>query len=140
VNRYITYQSGNPEHTKRCWCVLEEDGTEDGRLVADTMTEEDARHVTQLLNKHERVRWCDCGQPWIPATGLYGTTEETECPGCVLRRSHTVQVDSDEQVSQLVTELAEAEVRRNVAEQRATRLVERLERIGVIATCDGEEE
>lgn len=32
------------------------------------------------------IRWCHCGQPWIPAYGLYGTTEETECAACVLRR------------------------------------------------------
>lgn len=32
------------------------------------------------------IRWCHCGQPWIPAAGLYGTTEETECCACVLRR------------------------------------------------------
>lgn len=33
-----------------------------------------------------RVRWCACGQPWLPAVGLYGTTEETACQACVLRR------------------------------------------------------
>lgn len=33
-----------------------------------------------------RIRWCACGQPWLPAVGLYGTTEETECPACILRR------------------------------------------------------
>ena len=33
-----------------------------------------------------RIRWCRCGQPWIPVLGLYGTTEETECCACVLRR------------------------------------------------------
>jgi hypothetical protein len=32
------------------------------------------------------IHWCQCGQPWIPAVGLYGTTEETECPACILRR------------------------------------------------------
>ncbi len=33
----------------------------------------------------QHLRWCACGQPWLPAAGLYGTTEETQCPGCVLR-------------------------------------------------------
>lgn len=33
-----------------------------------------------------RIRWCACGQPWLPAVGLYGTTEETQCPACILRR------------------------------------------------------
>jgi len=33
-----------------------------------------------------RIRWCQCGQPWIPAAGLYGTTEETGCAACILRR------------------------------------------------------
>ncbi len=32
-----------------------------------------------------RLHWCECGQPWIPAAGLYGTTEETRCCACVLR-------------------------------------------------------
>ena len=31
------------------------------------------------------VRWCACGQPWIPAAGLYGTTDETQCQACTLR-------------------------------------------------------
>jgi len=31
------------------------------------------------------IRWCECSQPWIPAAGLYGTTEETRCQACVLR-------------------------------------------------------
>jgi hypothetical protein len=32
-----------------------------------------------------RIRWCTCGQSWIPAAGLYNTTEEQKCPACVLR-------------------------------------------------------
>lgn len=36
--------------------------------------------------RHGRIRWCGCGQPWIPAVGLFGTTEETECCACVLRQ------------------------------------------------------
>jgi hypothetical protein len=31
------------------------------------------------------IRWCKCGQPWVPAAGLYGTTEETRCQACGLR-------------------------------------------------------
>jgi hypothetical protein len=31
------------------------------------------------------IRECECGQPWRPAAGLYGTTEETRCQACVLR-------------------------------------------------------
>ena len=57
------------------------------------MTQSDATDsvgcTTTMDSEAERlrhIRWCDCGQPWIPAVGLYGTTEETECPGCVLRR------------------------------------------------------
>jgi hypothetical protein len=29
-----------------------------------------------------RVRWCDCGQPWIPAVGLFGTSDEPSCIAC----------------------------------------------------------
>ena len=32
------------------------------------------------------VRWCACGQPWLPAVGLNGTTDETQCQACTLRR------------------------------------------------------
>lgn len=38
------------------------------------------------LRAHEKVRWCACGRPWVPATGLYGTTEQTECSACVLQK------------------------------------------------------
>jgi DNA polymerase III epsilon subunit-like protein len=29
---------------------------------------------------------CKCGQAWLPAAGLFGTTEETTCPACRLRK------------------------------------------------------
>jgi hypothetical protein len=32
----------------------------------------------------DRIRWCSCGQPWIPASG-FGVPEESQCPACVLR-------------------------------------------------------
>jgi hypothetical protein len=32
------------------------------------------------------MRACKCGQAWLPAPGLFGTTEETECPACRLRK------------------------------------------------------
>ena len=39
------------------------------------------------------VRWCSCGQPWKPAAGLFGTTEETRCHACVLRDRHKREGD-----------------------------------------------
>ncbi len=33
----------------------------------------------------DTMRECVCGQPWRPAGGLYGTTEETQCQACTLR-------------------------------------------------------
>jgi hypothetical protein len=45
----------------------------------------------EMSNAHDQsmrfagVRWCECGQPWKPAAGLFGTTEETRCPACVLK-------------------------------------------------------
>lgn len=33
----------------------------------------------------QAVRWCACGRPWVPAIGLYGTTEQTRCSACVLQ-------------------------------------------------------
>lgn len=36
--------------------------------------------MTQVVGRE-----CECGQPWLPAVGRYGTTEETRCPACVLR-------------------------------------------------------
>ena len=56
----------------------------------------DSLHLADVIEKHlgrhlsddgwRRIRWCECGQPWIPVAGLDGTTEETRCPACGLRR------------------------------------------------------
>jgi len=39
----------------------------------------------QLAETWTRIRWCRCGQPFLPAVGLYGTAEEQRCQACVLR-------------------------------------------------------
>lgn len=52
--KYIAYNSGGMTrkgtHPDRTWQVIEENGTEDGRLVAGDMIERDAKLVTRLLN------------------------------------------------------------------------------------------
>lgn len=40
------------------------------------------RHVWPFIG----MRACECGQAWLPAPGLFGTTDETECPACRLRK------------------------------------------------------
>jgi hypothetical protein len=49
--KYTAYRDGDPTKTKRCWSVFEDDGSQDGRLVATKMTEEDALKVAALLNR-----------------------------------------------------------------------------------------
>jgi hypothetical protein len=62
------------------------------------------------------VRWCSCGQPWVPAAGLYGTTEETRCPGCVLREACSVK----EAINiELLTERNQLRRERNIATEAA---------------------
>lgn len=59
----------------------------------------DARR-TSIANHNSRL--CACGQPWVPASGLFGTTEETECPGCVLRRLlDTARAERDAALAEL---------------------------------------
>lgn len=41
--------------------------------------------VNSAVIPEVELRVCACGQPWRPAAGLYGTTEETRCHACVLR-------------------------------------------------------
>jgi hypothetical protein len=64
-----------------------------------------------LLND---VRWCKCNQPWLPAVGLYGTTEETRCQACVLRE---MLADLRATVARLT---AEGEIMRPVVEMAVT--------------------
>lgn len=56
--RYVAYQNEADSQIVnrrrvprvRCWAVIEEDGSEDGRLVASHMTQQDAERVASLLN------------------------------------------------------------------------------------------
>ena len=51
--KFEAYRDGGDPKRKiqRCWSVVENDGSEDGRLVGSTMTEEDARRIAGLLNQ-----------------------------------------------------------------------------------------
>jgi len=51
MTKYVTYRA---TLDPRGWLVLEEDGTDDGRLVADHLVEADARLIVALLNQHEQ--------------------------------------------------------------------------------------
>ena len=44
------------------------------------------RRPSNEVETFRGARKCSCGQPWIPASGLYGTTEETQCHACTLRK------------------------------------------------------
>ena len=57
----------------------------------------DLVNYRESYDKHVNVRWCACGQPWVPAAGLFGTTEETQCPGCTLRMMNKKLGDELEQ-------------------------------------------
>ena len=48
--RYLAYRDGSGP---RGWSVIEEDGTEDGRLVASSLVEADAERIVRLLNDEE---------------------------------------------------------------------------------------
>jgi len=65
--------------------------------------------------KLDGVRWCDCGQPWKPAAGLFGTTEENHCPACVLRdmlqKSERKLDESEAELLAMRTRAFEAEAR-----------------------------
>jgi len=52
--RYEAYRDGDPAKANRCWSVFENDDSVDGRMVATSMTEEDAHHIAKLLNEAER--------------------------------------------------------------------------------------
>lgn len=49
AKQFEAYDPGNRKISRR-WMVLENDGSEDGRIVADKMEEEDAVLVAKLLN------------------------------------------------------------------------------------------
>ena len=53
--KYEAYKNtpprGWPEH--RCWEVYENNGTEDGRLVAQGLVEDDCKRIVALLNASE---------------------------------------------------------------------------------------
>lgn len=49
IPRFEAYQDQHPR-IPRCWSVWENDGSEDGRLVAGSMTLSDAELVARLLN------------------------------------------------------------------------------------------
>jgi hypothetical protein len=56
----------------------------------DELTPIDEDPSNESVRNDERlklVRWCHCGRPWIPALGLYGTTEQVECSTCVLQKT-----------------------------------------------------
>ena len=50
--KYVAYRSGPKE---RDWLLIEEDGSEDGRTVAEGLTIADATHLTAVLNAHEEA-------------------------------------------------------------------------------------
>lgn len=51
--KYEAYNSGDSKKTKRTWAVWENDGSEDGRLVASQLTEADCKRIVNLLNEDE---------------------------------------------------------------------------------------
>ena len=48
--KYIGYEAGRGE---RCWMIIEDDGSEDGRIVASDLTEADCARIVTLLNADE---------------------------------------------------------------------------------------
>ena len=48
--RYLVYRDGKGP---RGWSVIEDDGTEDGRLVASALVEADAERIVRLMNSEE---------------------------------------------------------------------------------------
>ncbi len=51
--KYIAYKSAPKSLTSRGFLVIEEDGSVDGRTMASELSEEDAVHIVNLLNKEE---------------------------------------------------------------------------------------
>lgn len=65
----------------------------DETLCGEPLPQETSVQLAEAVLKMEKelaewsgFRRCTCGQAWRPAAGLYGTTEETECPACILRK------------------------------------------------------
>lgn len=62
---------------------------------------DDVEDTVRIIGAYfQRVVWpfrgmrvCECGQAWRPAPGLFGTTEETSCPACRLRKNFPVKID-----------------------------------------------
>ena len=61
-----------------------------------------------MADRNERISWCDCGQPWLPAAGLFGTTEETQCHGCTLRERLARENVERERLSRDLARLTDA--------------------------------
>ena len=51
--RFEPYQDQPTWCTRRCWSVVEDDGSEDGRLVCRELIEADARRIAKLLNDED---------------------------------------------------------------------------------------
>jgi len=54
------------------------------REIWDAWNKTSAALATER-EQHADLRWCKCGQPWKPAAGFWGTTEEAVCHACTLR-------------------------------------------------------
>jgi hypothetical protein len=52
--RYIAYQD-RPDTKPRPWCLIEEDGSEDGRLVASELTKADAHNIARVMSGNYSV-------------------------------------------------------------------------------------
>ena len=76
-------------HSRQIWEAAESElrSQLSAALARASAAESRAEQAERELAKRDAVRWCSCGRPWIPAAGLYGTTEQTECSACVLQRS-----------------------------------------------------
>lgn len=55
-----------------------------------------------------RLRWCECGQPYLPLAGLYQTTEQTRCQACTLREMMARERREREQVAAAMTTAQES--------------------------------
>lgn len=59
------------------------------------------------LNERLMLRTCKCGQAWKPAQGVFGTTEESTCPACVLRAAKQKLEVASQQLHERAAALSE---------------------------------